>query len=230
MGFTLSREVGNEILTVENLSSSLDGKVLFKDMSFRIDKDDKIAFIGNDVAITRFFEIITGNCDDYEGNYKWGQTITMRYFPRDNSDYFDGRDENLVDWLRNYSEDQSEIVMRSLLGRMLFSGDEVLKKVNVLSGGERVRMMFSKMMIDPSNVLIFDQPTNHLDLESIESVNNGLIDYKSNVLFTAHDHQFISSIANRIIEIRDDGTVFDVKTDYEDFIERYIVESNEGLN
>lgn len=230
VGFTLSREVGNEILTVENLSSSLDGKVLFKDMSFRIDKDDKIAFIGNDVAITRFFEIITGNCDDYEGNYKWGQTITMRYFPRDNSDYFDGRDENLVNWLRNYSEDQSEIVMRSLLGRMLFSGDEVLKKVNVLSGGERVRMMFSKMMIDPSNVLIFDQPTNHLDLESIEAVNNGLIDYKSNVLFTAHDHQFISSIANRIIEIRDDGTVFDVKTDYEDFIERYIVESNEGLN
>lgn len=154
----------------------------------------------------------------------------MRYFPRDNNAFFDGVDKNLIDWLRDYSEDQSEIVMRSLLGRMLFSGDEALKKADVLSGGERVRMMFSKMMIDPANVLIFDQPTNHLDLESIEAVNNGLMDFKGNLLFTSHDHQFISSIANRIIEIKEDASFRDAKMDYEDYIARYIADSNTGLN
>lgn len=230
VGFTLSREVGNEILTVENLSSALDGKVLFKDLSFRLDKDDKVAFIGNEVAITRLFEILTGHSDDYSGEFKWGQTITMRYFPRDNNAFFDGVDKNLIDWLRDYSEDQSEIVMRSLLGRMLFSGDEALKKADVLSGGERVRMMFSKMMIDPANVLIFDQPTNHLDLESIEAVNNGLMDFKGNLLFTSHDHQFISSIANRIVEIQEDGSFRDAKMNYEDYIARFIAETNTGLN
>ena len=230
VGFTLSREVGNEILTVENLSSELDGNLLFKDLSFRLDKDDKVAFIGNEVAITRLFEILTDHCDDYSGEFKWGQTITMRYFPRDNNAFFEGVDKNLIDWLRDYSEDQSEIVMRSLLGRMLFSGDEALKKADVLSGGERVRMMFSKMMIDPANVLIFDQPTNHLDLESIEAVNNGLMDFKGNLLFTSHDHQFISSIANRIIEIRDDGSSRDAKMNYEDYIARFIVEGDEDLN
>ena len=222
VGFELSREVGNEILNVENLTVEQNGNKLIDNLSFRVNKGDKIGFIGNEIAITKFFEIINGNDDDYSGEYKWGQTITHTYFPKDNTRFFEDCDLNLIDWLRQFSEEKSEIHIRGFLGKMLFSGDEALKKANVLSGGEKVRMMFSKMMVTPANVLVFDQPTNHLDLESIEAVNNGLIAFKSNILFTSLDHQFVSSVANRIIEIFDDGTYRDVSTNYEDYIEKYL--------
>ncbi|MDU5507704.1 ATP-binding cassette domain-containing protein [Finegoldia magna] len=222
VGFELSREVGNEILNVENLTVEQNGNKLIDNLSFRVNKGDKIGFIGNEIAITKFFEIINGNDDDYIGEYKWGQTITHTYFPKDNTRFFGDFDLNLIDWLRQFSEEKSEIHIRGFLGKMLFSGDEALKKANVLSGGEKVRMMFSKMMVTPANVLVFDQPTNHLDLESIEAVNNGLITFKSNILFTSLDHQFVSSVANRIIEIFDDGTYRDVSMNYEDYIEKYL--------
>ncbi|UEB32835.1 ABC-F family ATP-binding cassette domain-containing protein [Finegoldia magna] len=222
VGFELSREVGNEILNVENLTVEQNGNKLIDNLSFRVNKGDKIGFIGNELAITKFFEIINGNDDDYTGEYKWGQTITHTYFPKDNTRFFEDFDLNLIDWLRQFSEEKSEIHIRGFLGKMLFSGDEALKKANVLSGGEKVRMMFSKMMVTPANVLVFDQPTNHLDLESIEAVNNGLITFKSNILFTSLDHQFVSSVANRIIEIFDDGTYRDVSMNYEDYIEKYL--------
>lgn len=222
VGFELSREVGNEILNVENLTVEQNGSKLIDNLSFRVNKGDKIGFIGNEIAITKFFEIINGNDDDYTGEYKWGQTITHTYFPKDNTRFFEDCDLNLIDWLRQFSEEKSEIHIRGFLGKMLFSGDEALKKANVLSGGEKVRMMFSKMMVTPANVLVFDQPTNHLDLESIEAVNNGLITFKSNILFTSLDHQFVSSVANRIIEIFDDGTYRDVSMNYEDYIEKYL--------
>ena len=222
VGFELSREVGNEILNVENLTVEQNGNKLIDNLSFRVNKGDKIGFIGNEIAITKFFETINGNDDDYTGEYKWGQTITHTYFPKDNTRFFEDCDLNLIDWLRQFSEEKSEIHIRGFLGKMLFSGDEALKKANVLSGGEKVRMMFSKMMVTPANVLVFDQPTNHLDLESIEAVNNGLIAFKSNILFTSLDHQFVSSVANRIIEIFDDGTYRDVSMNYEDYIEKYL--------
>ncbi|MDU2131120.1 MAG: ATP-binding cassette domain-containing protein [Finegoldia magna] len=222
VGFELSREVGNEILNVENLTVEQNGNKLIDNLSFRVNKGDKIGFIGNEIAITKFFVIINGNDDDYSGEYKWGQTITHTYFPKDNTKYFEDCDLNLIDWLRQFSEEKSEIHIRGFLGKMLFSGDEALKKANVLSGGEKVRMMFSKMMVTPANVLVFDQPTNHLDLESIEAVNNGLITFKSNILFTSLDHQFVSSVANRIIGIFDDGTYRDVSMNYEDYIEKYL--------
>lgn len=222
VGFELSREVGNEILNVENLTVEQNGNKLIDNLSFRVNKGDKIGFIGNEIAITKFFEIINENDDDYTGEYKWGQTITHTYFPKDNTRFFEDCDLNLIDWLRQFSEEKSEIHIRGFLGKMLFSGDEALKKANVLSGGEKVRMMFSKMMVKPANVLVFDQPTNHLDLESIEAVNNGLITFKSNILFTSLDHQFVSSVANRIIEIFDDGTYRDVSMNYEDYIEKYL--------
>lgn len=222
VGFELSREVGNEILNVENLTVEQNGNKLIDNLSFRVNKGDKIGFIGNEIAITKFFEIINGKDDDYSGEYKWGQTITHTYFPKDNTRFFEDCDLNLIDWLRQFSEEKSEIHIRGFLGKMLFSGDEALKKANVLSGGEKVRMMFSKMMVTPANVLVFDQPTNHLDLESIEAVNNGLITFKSNILFTSLDHQFVSSVANRIIEIFDDGTYRDVSMNYEDYIEKYL--------
>lgn len=222
VGFELSREVGNEILNVDNLTVEQNGNKLIDNLSFRVNKGDKIGFIGNEIAITKFFEIINRNDDDYSGEYKWGQTITHTYFPKDNTKFFEDCDLNLIDWLRQFSEEKSEIHIRGFLGKMLFSGDEALKKSNVLSGGEKVRMMFSKMMVTPANVLVFDQPTNHLDLESIEAVNNGLIAFKSNILFTSLDHQFVSSVANRIIEIFDDGTYRDVSMNYEDYIEKYL--------
>ncbi len=222
VGFDLSREVGNEILNVEGLTVEQNGKKLIDNLTFRVNKGDKIGFIGNEIAITKFFEIINENADDYEGKYTWGQTITHTYFPKDNNKFFEDTDLTLIDWLRQFSEEKSEIHIRGFLGKMLFSGDEALKKSNVLSGGERVRMMFSKMMVTPANVLVLDQPTNHLDLESIEAVNNGLIAFKSNVLFTSLDHQFVSSIANRIIEIFDDGSYRDVSIGYEDYIEKYL--------
>lgn len=222
VGFELSREPGNEILNIDKLTITGEDRVLLKDFSLRVLKNEKIGFVGNEIAITKFFETITGNNKDFKGDYKWGQTISYDYFPKDNTKFFNTEGKNLVDWLRDFSKEQSEIFIRGFLGKMLFSGDEVLKDSSVLSGGEKVRMMFSKMMIEPRNMLIFDQPTNHLDLESIESVNNGLIAFKGNVLFTSLDHQFTSSVANKIVEIFDDGTYRIEDGSYEDYISKYL--------
>jgi len=220
VNFTMEREVGNEILTVEDLSKTVNGVKLLDNISFRVNKGDKIAFIGEELAITTLFKILVGEMEPDSGSYKWGQTITKSYFPSDNTEYFEGVELNLVEWLRQYSEEKSEIFLRGFLGRMLFSGDEALKGAQVLSGGEKVRCMLSKMMLTNANVLILDQPTNHLDLESITSLNDGLINYKSSILFTSHDHQFIQSIANRIIDIKEDGFE-DRSMTYEEYIERF---------
>ncbi len=218
--FTPDREVGNEILTVEGLSKTIDGIDVLKDISFRINRGDKIAFIGeNELAQTTLFKILVGETEPDSGTIKWGQTITKSYFPKDNSEFFDGIKLNLVDWMRQFSEDQSESFLRGFLGRMLFSGDDALKSSNVLSGGERVRCMLSRMMLSGSNALVLDQPTNHLDLESITALNNGLIDFKEIVLFSSHDHQFIQTIANRIIELTDDGMIDRAMT-YDEYLER----------
>lgn len=222
VGFTMDREVGNEILTVENLTKSIDGVKILDDISFRVNKNDKIAFIGNEIAITSLFKILTEEMEADSGQFKWGQTITKSFFPKDNSEFFENSKLNLVDWLRQYSEEQSEIYLRGFLGRMLFSGEEALKEAKVLSGGEKVRCMLSKMMLTNANVLILDQPTNHLDLESITAVNDGLINYKSNILFTSQDHQFIQTIANRIIDIKENGTMVDRMITYEEYIEKYM--------
>ena len=210
--------------SVENISKEIDGKTVLDNITFRVNKGDKIAFIGNEMAITDFFDILMAKEDADSGSFKWGQTITQSYFPKDNSEFFNDIDYNLVDWMRQYSEEKSEIYLRGFLGRMLFSGEEALKQAKVLSGGEKVRCMLSKMMLNNANVLILDQPTNHLDLESITAVNNGLRDYKSIILFTSHDHQFIQTIANRIIEIKDDGSFVDRAMTYEEYIDRFYMD------
>lgn len=221
VGFTMDREVGKEILTVENLAKTIDGVKVLDNVSFTVNKDDKIAFVSeNEIVNSTLLKIIAGEMEPDSGSYKWGVTITNSYFPIDNSSYFVGSEYNLIDWLRQYSEEKSESYIRGFLGRMLFSGDEPLKNVSVLSGGEKVRCMLSKMMLKNANALILDQPTNHLDLESITALNNGLRDYKSVILFTSHDHQFVQTIANRIIDIRPDS-VIDKMTSYDEFIEKY---------
>ena len=218
--FTPDREVGNEILTVENLSKTIDGIEILKNISFRISKDDKIAFVGeNENAQTILFKILIGELEPDTGTIRWGQTTTRSYFPKDNSSFFDDYNLSLVDWMRQFSEDQSESFLRGFLGRMLFSGDDALKPASVLSGGERVRCMLSRMMLSGSNVLLLDQPTNHLDLESITALNNGLIDFKEIILFSSHDHQFIQTIANRIIELTEDGMIDRAMT-YDEYLER----------
>ena len=217
----LKREVGNDILTVEGLSKTIDGVKVLDNVSFRVNKEDKIAFVGNEIAITTLFKIINGEMEPDAGSYKWGITITSAYFPMDNSEYFNDCNLNLVDWLRQYSEEKSESYIRGFLGRMLFSGEEALKQANVLSGGEKVRCMLSKMMLTNANVLVLDGPTNHLDLESITAVNNGLKDYNSNILFASHDHQFVQTIANRIIRIDDNGSIFDRSMSYDEFLEKF---------
>jgi ATPase subunit of ABC transporter with duplicated ATPase domains len=223
VGFKMDRECGKEILTVENLSKTVDGRKVLDNVSFRVNRDDKIAFVGEDeIAKTTLFKIIMGELEPDEGSYKWGTTITTSYFPLDNSAFFNDCDLNLLDWLGQYTADNAEENMesfkRSFLGRMLFSGDDVFKPVKVLSGGEKVRCMLSRMMLFGSNVLVLDQPTNHLDLESITAVNNGLIDFKGVVLFSSHDHEFVQTIANRIMEFRD-GRLIDKMGTYEDYIE-----------
>ncbi|ACQ55015.1 ABC transporter ATP-binding protein [Clostridium botulinum] len=218
IAFKPEREVGNDILRVEGLTKTIDGTKVLDNISFIIGKDDKIAFVGDELSITTLFKIISGELKPDSGEYKWGITITNAYFPKDNSEYFNDVDLNLVDWLRQYSEEKSESYLRGFLGRMLFSGEEALKEVKVLSGGEKVRCMLSKMMLNNANVIILDQPTNHLDLESITALNNGLMDYKSNILFTSHDHQFIQTIANRIIEVSPTKFV-DKKVTYDEYLE-----------
>lgn len=219
IAFKPDREVGNDILRVDGLTKTIDGVKVLNNVSFIVSKDDKIVFVSDDeIAKTTLFKILTGELEPDSGEYKWGITITKAYFPKDNSEYFNNVDLSLVDWLRQYSDDKSETYMRGFLGRMLFSGEEALKEVNVLSGGEKVRCMLSKMMLSNANVLLLDQPTNHLDLESITALNNGLVDYKSNILFSSHDHQFIQTIANRVIEITPNGIV-DKQMSFDEYLE-----------
>ncbi|WP_024614082.1 ATP-binding cassette domain-containing protein [Clostridium sp. Ade.TY] len=220
VGFKPEREVGNDILIVENLSKTIDGVKVLDNVSFRVNKDDKIALVGNnEIAITTLFKIINGEMEPDSGSYKWGITISTAYFPKDNSEFFNDCHLSLVDWLRQFSEEKSESYIRGFLGRMLFSGEEALKEASVLSGGEKVRCMLSRMMLSNANVLMLDQPTNHLDLESITAVNNGLKDYKSVLLFASHDHEFIETIANRIIDIKEDGSIVDRVMSYDEYLD-----------
>ena len=219
VGFKPEREVGNDILTVKGLSKTIDGVKVLDNVDFLVNKNDKIALVGNEIAVTTLFKILAGEMEPDEGEYKWGVTITTSYFPNDNSEYFNDCNLSLVDWLRQYSDEKSESYIRGFLGRMLFSGEEALKEANVLSGGEKVRCMLSKMMLSNANVLMLDQPTNHLDLESITAVNNGLKDFNSNIIFASHDHQFVQTIANRIIDIKDDGSIVDRTMTFDEYIE-----------
>lgn len=220
IGLKPDREVGNDILFVENLSKTIDGVKVLNDVTFRVSKDDKIAFTGNnEIANTTLFKILSGEMEPDSGSFKWGITIKSSYFPKDNTEFFDEIDLSLVDWLRQYSEDKAESYIRGFLGRMLFSGEEALKKAKVLSGGEKVRCMLSRMMLSGANVLLLDQPTNHLDLETITALNDGLKAYKSVILFTSHDHEFMQTIANRIIEFTEDGLI-DKQMTYNEYLEQ----------
>ena len=216
--FTPSREPGNKILEVKGLTASVDGELLFKDVNFQIEKGDKVAFLSRDPrAMTALFEIINGNRKSDEGTFNWGQTITTAYLPLDNSSFFN-TDLNLVDWLCQFSDDSSEIYLKGFLGKMLFSGEEVLKKASVLSGGEKMRCMIARMMLRDANTMVLDSPTNHLDLESIQAFNNTLQNFKGNILMSSHDHEFIQSIANRIVEITPNG-VIDRMTSFDNYIQ-----------
>jgi ATPase subunit of ABC transporter with duplicated ATPase domains len=219
VGFTPDREIGNDLLRVEGLSKTIDGVKVLDNISFIMNKDDKIALVGaNETAKTTLFKILMNEMEADSGTFKWGITTSQAYFPKDNSVYFENSDINLVDWLRQFSPlDESESFLRGFLGRMLFSGEEVLKKASVLSGGEKVRCMLSKMMLSGANVLLLDEPTNHLDLESITALNNGLTSYKGALIFSSHDHQFIQTIANRIIELTPNG-LMDKQMTYDEYL------------
>ena len=220
--FQQLREVGNQVLSTEKLSKSVDGRVLFKDVTFTVNKGDKIALLSRDpLAVTNFFDIITGNTIADSGSYAWGSTVTHAYLPQENAEYFTG-DMNLMDWLRQYVPshvtDVDEPFLRGFLGKMLFSGDDVMKKTNVLSGGEKVRCMISRMMLQNPNVILLDQPTNHLDLESIQSFNEQCTDYKGIVLLTSHDHTFMQTVANRVIELTPSGIIDRLMT-FDEYLE-----------
>ncbi|CAM4032788.1 ATP-binding cassette domain-containing protein [Cohnella lubricantis] len=217
--FKAEREAGKQIVTVDNVALTVDGETVLDGISFVVNKGDKIALVGPyGHAKTALFQVLAGEVQPDSGSVTWGVTITASYFPKDNTPYFEGVELSIVDWLRQYSKDQDESFIRGFLGRMLFSGDEALKKASVLSGGEKVRCMLSKMMLTGGNVLLLDEPTNHLDLESITALNNGLIDTDETVIFTSHDHQFIQTIANRIIEITPNG-IIDRMTTYDEYLE-----------
>ena len=221
VGFNMDREPGKEILTVEGLSKTVDGEKVLNNVSFRIERGNKVAFLcENENAVTALFDILMEKTEPDEGKFKWGGTTTQSYFPKDNSEFFDNCDKTILEWLSQYNEsnDQTETYLRGFLGKMLFSGEDVFKPVKVLSGGERVRCMLSRMMLYGSNVLVLDQPTNHLDLESITAVNNGLCAFKGIVLFTSHDHEFIQTVANRIIVIEEEG-IKDITSSYDEYIE-----------
>ncbi len=216
--FTPNREVGNKILEVKGLKASVDGETLFSDVNFQIEKGDKVAFLSRDPrAMTALFEIIMGRRKPDAGDYDWGQTITTAYLPLDNSEFFE-TDLNLVDWLCQWSNDSSEIYLKGFLGKMLFSGEEVLKKASVLSGGEKIRCMIARMMLADANTMVLDSPTNHLDLESIQAFNNTLKNFKGVILMSSHDHEFIQTVCNRIIELTPNG-VIDKMMDYDDYID-----------
>ncbi len=216
--FSPERDPGNKILEVNGLTAYADdGTLLFKDLTFNVEKDEKIVFIGRDPrAMTAFFQIINGEEKAAAGSYEWGQTITEAYLPLDNTKYFN-TDMNLVEWLSQFAADTNEVYLKGFLGRMLFSGEEILKSASVLSGGEKMRCMISRMMLKDANALVLDSPTNHLDLESIQAFNNTLKSFKGNVLFSSHDHEFIQTVANRIIELTPNGTI-DKLMDYDDYI------------
>ena len=219
VGFKPDREVGNDVLTVQGISKTVGDRKVLDNVSFTILPREKVAFVGTDaVAKTTLFRILAGELEPDEGTIKWGVTTSTSYFPSDNSEFFDGVEDNLIDWLRKYSNLVFESDVRSWLGRMMFSGDEALKKAKVLSGGERVRCMLCKMMLSGANVLILDEPTNHLDLESIASLNDGLIKFPQTLLFTSHDHQFVQTIADRIIDITT-GSHYDKKQTFDEYLE-----------
>ncbi|WP_099372313.1 ABC-F family ATP-binding cassette domain-containing protein [Sphingobacterium sp. 1.A.5] len=216
----MDREPGDQILTVENLGKTINGEVYFKNISFMVNKGDKIAILAeNNLVTSAFYDILTGRDKDYVGEFKWGITITPADMPIDNAEFFEGKNENLVDWLRDYTTkpDADEQFIRGFLGKMLFSGEEVLKKSSVLSGGEKMRCMFSRMMLQGANFLIFDEPTNHLDLESITALNNGMSDFRGSVLFTSRDHELTQTVANRVIELTPNG-IIDKLMSYDEYI------------
>ncbi len=218
--FKPDREVGNDLLVVDGLTKTIGGRKVLDNVSFVINPHDKVAFVGSDaLAKTTLFKILAGELEPDDGTFKWGVTTSQSYMPSDNSEYFDGCELNLVDWLRQFTDLFLETDIRGWLGRMLFNGDEVYKKAKVLSGGEKVRCMLCKLMLSGANVLILDEPTNHLDLESITALNNGLINYGETVLFSSHDHQFIQTVANRIINI-EDGHIDDHLCTYDDYLEQ----------
>ena len=219
IGFDMDREPGKEILFVDGLTKSLGENLLFKNLTFRVSKGDKIAFLGNELAVTNLFKILMEEESADSGELKFGVSITTSYFPHDNSAYFDGCNDSILDWMRQYSKDQTETYLRGFLGKMLFSNESVFKPVNVLSGGEKVRCMFSRMMMFGSNMLIIDQPTDHLDLESITAVNNGMSSFHGNILFASHDYEILNTVANRIIEILPDGSFIDRVGSYEEYLD-----------
>ena len=232
--FRPNREIGNEVLMVENLSKTIDGVKVLDNISFTLGHDDKVAFVGaNEQAITTLFRILVGEMEPDEGNYKWGVTTSQAYFPKDNTAEFDN-DLTITDWLTQYSEIKDATYVRGFLGRMLFPGEDGIKRVRILSGGEKVRCLLSKMMISGANILILDEPTNHLDMESITALNNGLIKFPGVILFTSHDHQFVQTTANRIMEILPNGTMIDKITTYDEYLasdemakKRHVFEINE---
>ena len=232
--FRPNREIGNEVLMVENLSKTIDGVKVLDNISFTLGHDDKVAFVGaNELATTTFFKILMGEMEPDEGNYKWGVTTSQAYFPKDNTLEFDN-DLTITDWLTQYSEIKDATYVRGFLGRMLFPGEDGVKRVRVLSGGEKVRCLLSKMMISGANILLLDEPTNHLDMESITALNNGLIKFPGVILFTSHDHQFVQTTANRIMEILPNGTLIDKITTYDEYLasdemakKRHVFEVNE---
>jgi ATPase subunit of ABC transporter with duplicated ATPase domains len=211
--------VGNDVLTVKNISKTVGGRKVLDNVSFLVMPGDKIAFAGKDeLARTTLFQILMGELEPDEGEFKWGLTTSRAYFPADNTQYFSGVEDTLVDWLREFSEDKHEVTIRGWLGRMLFSGEEALKQAKVLSGGERVRCMLAKMMVLGANVLIMDEPTNHLDLEAITALNEGMTEFKGTMLFTSRDHQVMQTVANRVIEIISGG-IIDRRESYDDYLE-----------
>lgn len=228
VGFSPEREIGNDLLTVENISKTIDGKKILDNISFSLTKDDKVAFVAtNDLVPTVLFKILMGEMEPDSGSVKWGVTTSQAYLPKDNSEEFESNEQAIVDWLRQYAgkDEDDNTFLRSFLGRMLFSGEDVMKPVNVLSGGEKVRCMLSKLMLSKANVLVLDDPTNHLDLESITALNDGLIAFKGSILFASHDHQFIQTLANRVIAISDKGVVDRAETTYDEFLENKEVQA-----
>ncbi|WP_114937982.1 ABC-F family ATP-binding cassette domain-containing protein [Mucilaginibacter endophyticus] len=224
----LGREAGDQILTVENLGKTLNGEVLFNNITFTVNKGDKISILSqNSLATTAFYNILTGRDKDFTGTFKWGVTINAADIPNDSSEYFDGKTDNLIDWLREYSPgEKDDQFIRGFLGRMLFSGEEVMKKCSVLSGGEKMRCMFSRMMLQQANLLMFDEPTNHLDLESITALNNGMKDFRGTILFTSRDHELVETVANRIVELTPGGYIDKLMT-YDEYINSSVVQKQQ---
>ena len=221
VGFKAEREPGKDRLFVEGVSKTVDGVKLINKVSFTMNRDDKIAILGaNEIAVTTFFQLLAGEIEPDEGTIKWGVSTTQSYFPKNHEAFFAGHDENLIDWMRQFSADKRESYLRTFLGRMLFSGDEVYKSVKVLSGGEKVRCMLSKMMLEGRNVLLLDQPTNHLDLEAVQALNNGMSAFPFNIIFTSHDHELTQTVANRIIELTPDGCI-DRMMHYDEYMHLY---------